>query len=669
MKDDEKRIKELREQIDYHNYRYNVLDDPVVTDREYDMMLRELEMLEKRNPSLVTPDSPTQRVGGKPLEGFQKVEHTVQMLSLADVFSIEELREFDKRVANSLDDNEYEYVVEQKIDGLSVALEYENGILTRGSTRGDGVVGEDITENIRTIRSVPLKLRKEVALLEARGEIYMPVEDFAALNKRQEETGGKIFANPRNAAAGSVRQLDPRIAAQRNLALFVFNIQRVEGAEFKTHSEALEFLKKAGFKTSPDYRVCANIEQAIERIREIEGNRGTKSYEIDGAVVKINDLSQRRRLGETSKTPRWAVAYKYPAEQKETTVEHIFVQVGRTGVLTPNAALKPVLVSGSTVSRATLHNMDYIKEKDIRIGDHVVIQKAGDIIPEVVRVIKEKRTGGETGFEMPSRCPACGSPVEKEEDKAAYRCTGIECPAQQYRSIIHFCSRTAMNIEGLGPALVELFLEKGIISTISDIYYMHEKKEEMMNLEGLGEKSVEKLLDAVERSKSNGLERLITGLGIRHVGQRTAVLIASKFKDIDAVVEASPEQFMEIDEIGGVMAHSIVRFFENPQTHHVLQRLKQAGVNMTSKLFDEKGREGVFSGKTFVLTGTLPNLKRSEAESIIEQKGGKASSSVSSKTDYVLAGSEAGSKLQKAMNLGIPVVDEEEFLKMAGIGK
>lgn len=664
MKNAKNRINELRKQINYHDYRYNVLDDPVITDREYDIMLRELELLEEKNPSLITSDSPTQRVGGVPLEGFQKVEHSVQMLSLNDAFSIEELKQFDKRIANLLNDEEYEYVVEQKIDGLSVALEYENGILSRGSTRGDGLVGEDITENIRTIKSVPLRLRTNVDLLDVRGEVYMPVEDFAALNKKQEEEGGKIFANPRNAAAGSVRQLDPRIAAQRNLAYFVFNIQRVEGITFKKHSETLEFLKKAGFRTSPEYRVCKNIEEVINRINEIEETRGSTSYEIDGAVVKINDLAQRQLLGETSKTPRWAVAYKYPAEQKETVVENIFVQVGRTGVLTPNAVLKPIFISGSTVSRATLHNMDYIKDKDIRIGDHVIIQKAGDIIPEVVRVMKEKRTGDEEKFKMPSNCPACGSLVEKEEDKAAYRCTGIECPAQQYRSIIHFCSRPAMNIEGLGPALVELFLDKGIISTISDIYYMHEKKNQMIELEGLGEKSVNKLLDAVERSKNNSMERLITGLGIRHVGQNTAVLIASKFKNMDELVEASPEQLVEIDEIGEIMAQSIARFFKNPQTHHVLQRLKQAGVNMKSELIN-KNKEGVFSGKTFVLTGTLPSLKRAEAKSIIEERGGKVSSSVSSKTHYVLAGGEAGSKLQKAIELGVSVIDEKDFFEMA----
>ncbi|MBN1623533.1 MAG: NAD-dependent DNA ligase LigA, partial [Clostridia bacterium] len=444
------RIKELKKQLNYHNYRYNVLDDPEISDMEYDKLLHELELLEEKHPEEVTDDSPTQRVGGEPATGFGKVLHEVPMLSLQDVFSIEELRQFDDRVKKVI--TGYEYIVEQKIDGLSVSLEYENGIFKRGSTRGDGIIGEDITANLRTVRSIPLKLMLDVEFLEVRGEVYLPVNDFMELNERQEILGGKIFANPRNAAAGSLRQLDPRIAAERNLAIFVFSVMQIRGMEFKTDSESLEFLKKAGFRVIPGYKICRNIDEVISAVEQIGELRGNDSYEIDGAVININSLAQRQEMGITSKNPRWAVAYKYPAEQKETVVKNIIVQVGRTGVLTPNAELEPVRISGSTVSRATLHNLDFIVSKDIRIGDHIVIQKAGDIIPEVVEVIKGKRTGNEIEFQMPEACPACGSPVEREENMAAYRCIGIECPAQKFRSIVHFCSKPAMNIDGLGPS-------------------------------------------------------------------------------------------------------------------------------------------------------------------------------------------------------------------------
>ena len=483
---DEKRITELRELINRHNYLYNVLDAPEISDREYDMLLHELELLEDRNPELVTSDSPTQRVGGEPSKGFKKVNHIVPMLSLQDVFSIEELRQFDDRVKKTLSD--YEYIVEQKIDGLSVSLEYENGVLVRGSTRGDGNVGEDITANIRTIRSIPLKLMDKVEYLEVRGEVYLPMADFLKLNERQEVLGDKVFANPRNAAAGSLRQLDPKVAAERNLSIFVFSVMQIKGREFKTDSESLEFLTKVGLKVIPGYYICSNIDEVIDAVEKIGELRGNDSYEIDGAVINVNNLEQRELMGFTSKNPRWAVAYKYPAEQKETVLENITVQIGRTGVLTPNAELKPVRISGSTVSRATLHNIDFINSKDIKIGDHVIIQKAGDIIPEVVEVIKEKRTGKEMKFVMPESCPACGSPVEREESMAAYRCTGIECPAQKFRSIVHFCSKPAMNIDGLGPSIIELLLENNMVSTIADIYYLKDKRDIMIISRAFGRK-------------------------------------------------------------------------------------------------------------------------------------------------------------------------------------
>ncbi len=660
---DEKRIKELRELIDYHNYRYNVLDEPEIPDREYDMLLHELELLEVKHPELVTADSPTQRVGGEPVKGFRKLRHDVPMQSLQDVFSMDELRQFDDRVKKVLDD--YEYVVEQKIDGLSVSLEYENSLFTRGSTRGDGLVGEDITANLRTIKSIPLRLRESVEYIEVRGEVYLPVDDFIELNEKQEILGGKVFANPRNAAAGTLRQLDPKVAAERKLSIFVFNVQQVRGMEFKTHSESLEFLKRAGFKVSPGYYICKGIEEVISAVNEIGELRGNDSYEIDGAVIKVNDLAQREELGVTSKNPRWAAAYKYPAEQKETVLKNIFVQIGRTGVLTPNAELEPVRISGSTVSRATLHNLDYINSKDIMIGDHVIIQKAGDIIPEVVEVIKERRTGREKRFEMPGECPACGSPVMREENMAAYRCTGIECPAQQFRSIVHFCSKPAMNIDGLGPSIIDLLIKNELIATIGDIYYLNNKKDELASLEGLGDKSVEKLLAAIESSKSNGLARLLVGFGIRHVGTRAGRLLASHFPDINVLSNATTDDFTAIDEVGKIMAESLVSFFNNPQTEHLLGRLKAAGVSVISASYGEK-KSGVFLGKTVVLTGALPTLKRDEAKKLIEDNGGKASSSVSRKTDYVLAGSEAGSKLTKAQDLGITIINEEEFRKMIG---
>ena len=663
MNRDIERIRELRKQLDYHNYRYNVLDDPVISDMEYDKMLHELELLEEKYPDEITDESPTRRVGGEPAKGFEKVTHDVPMLSLQDVFSMEELRQFDDRVSKVLSD--YEYIVEQKIDGLSVSLEYENGIFKRGSTRGDGVVGEDITANLRTVKSIPLRLMVDVEFLEVRGEVYLPVGDFLELNERQEILGGKIFANPRNAAAGSLRQLDPKVAASRNLAIYVFSVMQIRGMEFSTDSESLEFLKKAGFRVIPNYYVCTDIDEVIDAVDRIGELRGNDSYEIDGAVINVNSLAQRIQLGSTSKSPRWAVAYKYPAERKETVVRNIFVQVGRTGVLTPNAELEPVRISGSTVSRATLHNIDYIKSKDIRIGDHIILQKAGDIIPEVVEVIKDRRKGDEIEFEMPGSCPACGSPVEREENMAALRCTGIECPAQKFRSIVHFCSKPAMNIDGLGPSIIDAFIKKEMIETIADIYYLKEKRDQIVVLEGMGERSADKLIEAIERTKSNGLARLLVGFGIRHVGARAGKLLAENFPDIDAIMNADHDDLTQIDEVGEIMATSIVRFFGNPQTLHLIERLREAGVSMESLDYG-KEKKGALLGKTVVLTGTLPGLTRDEAKKLIEDNGGKASSSVSARTDFVLAGSDAGSKLTKAQELGIRIIDEDEFLAMIG---
>ncbi len=663
MKEDvKKRILELRELIKYHDYKYYVEDNPEITDYEYDMLMRELKGLEATNPELITPDSPTQRVGGQALDAFEKVIHEVPLQSLNDVFSEEELLAFDERVRQAVGDG-VEYVVECKIDGLSVTLEYENGRFVRGATRGDGVTGEDVTQNLRTIRSIPLVLNEAIPRIIVRGEVFISKSDFEKLNEEQEALGLQLFANPRNAAAGSLRQLDPKITASRKLDIFVFNMQLVEGRTFSSHVETLEYMKKLGFKVIPDYTLCPDIKTAILKIREIGEKRGELPYEIDGAVVKVNSLSQRDILGSTSKTPRWAAAFKYPPEKKQTVIKDIWVNVGRTGVLTPNAILEPVRLAGTTVSRATLHNLDYIREKDIRIGDTVWVQKAGDIIPEVVEVVFEKRTGNEREFVMPERCPVCNSVVYREEGEAAYRCTGIECPAQLFRSIVHFASRDAMNIEGLGPAIIDTLLRNGLISGIADLYYLKDKREQLENIERMGKKSVDNLLESIERSKSNNIDRLIAGFGIRHIGLRAAQLLAEHFGSIDELMAASAQDIEEIPEFGSIMARSVEFFFRQPQTLDTIEKLKAAGVNMKStgrkQLEDSR-----FSGLTFVLTGTLPTYTRSEATKIIESYGGKVAGSVSKKTDYVLAGENAGSKLDKAVQLGIKIIDEEEFRKM-----
>jgi len=654
-------INKLITEINKHNYKYYVLDQPEISDFEYDKLLRKLEKLEEKFPQYAYDNSPTKRVGGKVLKGFIKVKHEVQMRSLTDVFSFDELRDFDNRIKKSIKD--VEYVVERKIDGLSVSLEYKDGKFFRGSTRGDGQVGEDITNNLITIKTIPLQLFDSPKHLEVRGEVFMPKKDFEQLNEKQEALEEKQFANPRNAAAGSLRQLNSKITASRHLDIFVFNIQKIIGKNLKTHNEALEYLKACGFKITPQYHICNNIEQVISAIEKIGETRGDNEYGIDGAVIKVNSLEYRQLLGYTSKYPKWATAYKYPAEQKQTVIKDIVIQIGRTGVLTPKAVLEPIRIAGSTVAYATLHNLDYINDKDIKIGDNVIIQKAGDIIPEVVKSLPKLRNGKETTFVMPKTCPICGSLVEKEQDKSAFRCTGIECPAQQFRSIVHFCSRDAMNIDGLGPALIEKFLKEKFIDKISDIYYLEDKKELLRELEGLGKKSIENLISSIEKSKKNQLNKLIFGFGIRHIGQRASKLLENNFQNLDDIINASKIEYEEIVEFGEVMAESLINFFKNPQSIHLIEQLKKVNMNMKSSTFNKKA-EGIFKDHIFVLTGTLEEYSRNEAKQIIEKNGGKVSTSVSKKTDYVLKGDKPGSKLQNAIKLGVKVIDEKQFKKL-----
>lgn len=650
------RIDSLRKSLEYHSRKYYVEDSPEISDFEYDRMLRELELLEAENPEFYSPVSPTVRVGGAPVEGFSEVVHTVKMESLQDAFDFDEVRDFDKRVKAV---SECTYVVEHKIDGLSVSIEYRNGVFYRGSTRGDGIVGEDVSENIKTIASVPLTLTEPINI-EVRGEVYMPKKTFIELNNKREENGESLFANPRNAAAGSLRQLDPKIAKERKLDIFVFNIQQIEGVTLNTHIEGLNLLKKLGFKTILNDKSYDNIESAINAIDAIGESRGELPFDIDGSVIKVNELNIRESLGSTSKYPKWAIAYKFPAEQKKTKILDITIQVGRTGVLTPLAHLEPVHIAGSTVSRATLHNYDYIVEKDIRIGDTVVIEKAGDIIPAVVEVVKDARDGSEVEFKMPEHCPECGAEVIREDGEAAYKCTGISCPAQRKRNLIHFVSKSAMNIEGLGPAVIEQLLEKNLIRDASDLYFLD--KDDVASLDKMGEKSAQNLFDGLNKSKNNELFRVITALGIHHIGEKAAKVLADKFKSMDNLIHAGIEKLTIIDEIGPIMAKSITEFFTEEQNIHFIDRLKLAGVAMD--IVAESSLDKRFEGKVFVLTGTLEQYTRSEASRIIEDFGGKTSSSVSKKTDYVLAGSEAGSKLDKAKALGVKVISEAEFEEM-----
>lgn len=654
------RIAELREIINEHNYNYYVLDNPKITDAEYDRLINELTALENIYPDLITPDSPTQRVGGTPAQGFQSVRHLAPMLSLGNAFNEQELRDFDRRVRNGLGDRPVEYVVEPKIDGLAVSLLYEDGLFVRGATRGDGEVGEDITQNLKTIASIPLRLREALSLLEVRGEAYMPKKEFARLNEERDESGEPAFANPRNAAAGSLRQLDPRVAANRALDIFLYALGQVEGRKVTTHQAGLEMLKNLGFKVNQHIRNFPDIDGVVAHCQEWADKRHELPYEIDGMVIKVNSLDQQLELGFTSKSPRWATAYKFPAEQAITKVKDIFVSVGRTGVLTPTAVLEPVKVAGSTVSNATLHNEDIIREKDIRIGDTVVIHKAGDVIPEVIRVVTEKRTGDEIPFKMPAACPDCAQPVQRPEGEVAVRCFNEGCPARSREGIIHFVSRDAMDIEGLGPNLVTLLIQRGFIRDAADLYYLDDKFDALVNIERMGQKSVQNLLDAISVSKGNSLAQLIFALGIRLVGARAGKILARHFGAMDRLIEAGDEELTAIPEVGPKMAASIVAFFRDNASLALIEKLRRAGVNMIEEL--PEAEDLPLAGKTFVLTGGLEKFSRKEAQDFIEKLGGKVSSSVSKKTDYVVAGADPGSKYDKARELGITILNEAEFV-------
>ena len=653
--DDFTEIEALRRELTQAGHEYYVLDKPTMSDYDYDHKLRRLEELETAHPETVTPDSPTQRVGGQPLDAFTQVRHQVPLESLQDVFDFHELEAFDQRVKGVVP--EAEYVVEPKVDGLSVALEYEDGLFVRGATRGDGQVGEDVTENLRTIRSIPLKIPDAPPRLIVRGEVYMPKKVFHALNEERERRGEALFANPRNAAAGSLRQLDPKVAASRRLDIAVFNIQWPQ-EEFSTHLETLDYLQNKGFKVIPHYS-CAQVSQATERITEIGETRETFPFDIDGAVVKVNNLSQRAALGSTAKFPRWAAAYKYPPEVKPAQVVDIVIQVGRTGVLTPKAVLTPVRLAGTTVTNATLHNQDFISEKDIRIGDTVLVRKAGEIIPEVLSVVEDKRPEGTQPWFLPKTCPVCGAPVERDEDGAHTRCTGAECPAQLLRNLAHFASRDAMDIEGLGIAVVENLVNAQLVKTPGDLYFL--KEEDVAQLERMGKRSAKKLLAALEKSKEQDLSRLIYAFGIRQVGQKAGKILAARFQTLENLQNATLEELTAVDDIGEITARNILDWMASPQSRHLIDRLREAGVNMTAA---EQGSDRRFEGMTFVLTGTLEKFTRDEASEMIETRGGKSSGSVSKKTTYVVAGEAAGSKLRKAQELGIPVLTEEEFLEL-----
>jgi len=655
----EKRVQELTELLNYHNYKYYVEDSPEISDFEFDDLLRELEEIEEKYPELKKPNSPTTRVGGEAVTSFAEVIHSVPMQSLQKAFSEDEIRDFDRRVREVIPNPQY--VVEHKIDGLSVSLEYVNGEFVRGSTRGNGEVGEDVTENIKTIRSVPMQLKDKVPFLEVRGEVFLSRDNFMKINASLEAQEQPLFANPRNAAAGSLRQLDPKVAAERKLDIFVFNIQQIGGHEIKSHTEGLRYLQEQGFKTIINDKAFNSIEDVIKEINAIGEERGDLYFDIDGAVVKVNGFNQREELGVTTKFPKWAIAYKYPAEKQITILRDIRLQIGRTGVLTPLAILDTVHIAGSNVSKATLHNADYIKEKDIKIGDSVVIEKAGDIIPAVVEVIKENRTGNEIEFTMPDRCPECGGLVVREDGEAAHRCTGINCPAQRYRNIVHFVSRNAMDIDGLGPSIIEKMLDYSMIQTAADLYYINES--DIADMDKLGKKSAQNLINSLEKSKSNPLHRLINALGIRHIGEKAAKILANEYKTLDNLRSATFEDLINIEDIGATMAQSVIDYFENEQNNVFIERLENAGVHCIEEAKDT-GTENKFAGMTFVLTGTLSKYKRSEAGAIIESLGGKTSSSVSKKTTYVLAGEEAGSKLDKANKLGVTVITEDEFEDM-----
>ena len=655
------RINELKPKIEYYTRKYYE-DEQVISDFEFDMLMKELKQLEADYPELITPDSPTQKVGTSPIKkGFKKVTHRVPLQSLQDVFSFEEVREFDTRMQKLA--SEYnlplDYVVETKIDGLSTALEYKDGIFIRGATRGNGTVGEDVTENLKTVRTIPHKL-KEPINITVRGEIFIGKKEFDELNESRLADEEERFANARNAAAGSLRQLDSKITAGRPLDIYIFNIQEIENKEIMTHYEGLKYLQELGFNVNPVRILCKNIDEVLEAIKKIGEDRENLSFGIDGAVVKVNNLELREKIGTTFKTPKWAVAYKYPPEKKETKVIDIICQVGRTGAITPMAILDTVNVAGSNISKTTLHNEDFIKEKDIRIGDTVVIQKAGDVIPEIVEVVKSKRTGEEKIFKMPRTCPVCGAQAVREEGEAVVRCIGIECPAKLYRSIIHFASKEAMDIKGLGDAIIEELIERKLISNISDLYNL--TLEDIATLKKNGKKFAQNLINSIEESKNRELHRVITSLGIRHVGVKLAKSLAKEYKSMDNLIETSLEELESKQDVGEITAESIYNFFKQGQSIDLINKLKQAGVNMTLK--QELGTDNRFEGKVFVLTGSLEKYSRDEASQVIEKLGGKTSSSVSKKTDYVLAGEEAGSKLTKAESLGVKIITEQEFEDM-----
>lgn len=654
MEDIKQKIEELRKTLRYHSDRYYNDDAPEIEDYEYDMMMRELKGLEEKYPEFDSADSPTKRVGGKADNSFASVEHTVRMESLQDAFSKEEIFDFDRRVKESVSD--VHYVVEPKIDGLSVSLEYVNGEFFRGSTRGDGNVGEDVSGNLRVIHNIPLELNHALPYIEVRGEVYMPKKSFDRVVDRQLINDEKPFKNPRNAAAGSLRQKDSKVAATRGLDIFVFNIQQIEGKELTSHKESLDYLKELGFNTIPYYERVDDIETAFEKVLQIGEKRGELEFDIDGAVIKVDDFSEREQLGSTAKFPKWAVAFKYPPEEKQTEILDIEITVGRTGKLTPTAVLSPVHLAGTTVSRATLHNQDFINEKGVNIGDIVTVRKAGDIIPEVL-CVNEKRSNG--SFVYPERCPSCNEKVVREEGESDIRCINPECPAQLLRNLIHYCSRDAMDIEGLGPSIIETFVNEGMIKTVTDIYRLD--KEKIASLDGFQQTSANNIIESVENSKNNDLSKLIFALGIRHIGAKAAKLLSDEFKNIDNLMNASLEAISDIDGFGDIMAKSAFDFFQSESARELIADLKSFGVNTESKTVINDNR---FEGMTFVLTGTLPTYKRSEASKIIESFGGKTSSSVSKKTSYVLSGESSGSKLDKANQLGIPVIDENEFNEM-----
>ncbi len=668
-----RRIQELRRLINYHNYRYYVLDSPEISDEAYDALFRELKKLEEKYPEFVTPDSPTQRVGFKPLDKFETVSHAVPMLSLENAMKESELMAFKNRISRLLGVDDVDYVAEPKIDGLAVELVYENGTFVRGATRGDGYTGEDVTLNLKTIKSVPLSLFGPPeappipSRIDVRGEVYMEIRDFETLNKQREANGEPPFANPRNAAAGSLRQLDPNVTASRPLKIFCYGVGLVEGYNFQTQWDVLQTLKRWGLRINDRIKLCDNIVEVVEYCRNFQEIRGTLPYETDGVVVKVNDLEKQRILGEKTRAPRWAIAYKFPAEEAVTRLIDIEVQVGRTGALTPVAVLEPVNVGGVTVRRATLHNQDEIERKDIRIGDTVVVKRAGDVIPEVVRVVKEKRKGTEKPFRMVERCPVCGSKVYKLPDEAIYRCLNVRCPAQIKGSIVHFASKGAMDIEGLGEKIVSMLVDKGFLKDISDIYRLKEKAEDLERLEGFGRKSVSNLLHAIESSKQPSLARFLYALGIRHVGEHMAHILAEHFGSLDKIMSASPEELTAIPGIGDKVAHSIYHYFRNPENLKLIRDLFELGVRVIEEGASE--REGVLDGKTFVFTGALKSMTRSEASRMVKALGGKVASSVSRNTDFVVVGENPGSKFEKAQKLGIRILTEDEFMQLVERGR